>query len=83
MGGLGLAVVAEAALALARPRLPWSEIALSLDMMFPFAWGVLILKDSYYVLVMLSGAASADIGSSIIVFAKRLGFQVSTFFANI
>ena len=41
------------------------------------------MKDTYYVLVMLSGAASADIGSSIIVFAKRLGFQVSTFFAKI
>jgi hypothetical protein len=37
VAGLGLDVVAAVALALARPLLPWSEVALSLDMMFLFA----------------------------------------------
>ncbi|WVZ85659.1 hypothetical protein U9M48_032556 [Paspalum notatum var. saurae] len=34
---LALAVVAAVALALARPLLPWSEVARSMDMMFTFA----------------------------------------------
>ena len=56
MPDLALAVVVAAALAPARPLLPWSEVAPSLDMVFPFVRR-LILKDSYYVLVLLSRSA--------------------------